>query len=370
VMNKLTFRLQVITPLFMSGADQQGAELRPPSIRGALRFWFRAMMGGVVEGDLKRLRDLEASIFGGVDSQGSMHASQVKISLQGDFIPARTKELGLDSDVKYLLYSPYLSGIQRPQYIPPGTSFQVILTSSNPKALDIMVSSLWLLTFLGGIGTRSRRGAGALRFQDDQGTYSWRYRWGDESDEVSLLQLSMASSARQLANELKSSLEIIDKIFHHVFNQLSNDPPMLPSFDMISRSTYVLGVLSPKSNSWGTWQEALKAFGAFYKNWRRYKNREGGSHKRPLEERQYFGLPLANYDQSNRRASPLWIRPAQLTGDRYCLIVQWFYAQHLNKDHTPPLMIGEFLKDLEKMEEWQVDWVSPYNQLIKEEAGV
>ena len=43
-MEVMQFRLQVVTPLFLSGADQAKAELRPPTIRGALRFWFRAMM--------------------------------------------------------------------------------------------------------------------------------------------------------------------------------------------------------------------------------------------------------------------------------------------------------------------------------------
>jgi CRISPR type III-B/RAMP module RAMP protein Cmr1 len=43
-MKQLAFKMQVVTPLFLSGADQHVAELRPPSIRGALRFWFRAMM--------------------------------------------------------------------------------------------------------------------------------------------------------------------------------------------------------------------------------------------------------------------------------------------------------------------------------------
>jgi len=43
-MERLSFKIHVATPLFLSGANQQKVELRPPSIRGALRFWFRAMM--------------------------------------------------------------------------------------------------------------------------------------------------------------------------------------------------------------------------------------------------------------------------------------------------------------------------------------
>jgi CRISPR-associated protein Cmr1 len=63
-MKESSFKLQVVRPLFLSGARQQEAELRPLSIRGALRFWFRAMMGGVVGGDVAKVRKLEAAVWG------------------------------------------------------------------------------------------------------------------------------------------------------------------------------------------------------------------------------------------------------------------------------------------------------------------
>ena len=38
---KTTFKLKVLTPMFMGGADPEGEpELRSASIRGAMRFWF------------------------------------------------------------------------------------------------------------------------------------------------------------------------------------------------------------------------------------------------------------------------------------------------------------------------------------------
>lgn len=42
-MPSITFELETVTPLFLAGADQTEAELRPPAFRGALRYWFRAM---------------------------------------------------------------------------------------------------------------------------------------------------------------------------------------------------------------------------------------------------------------------------------------------------------------------------------------
>ena len=43
-MFELGVRLETVTPLFLGGAEQNGyAELRPPSVKGALRFWHRAL---------------------------------------------------------------------------------------------------------------------------------------------------------------------------------------------------------------------------------------------------------------------------------------------------------------------------------------
>ncbi|MFH0988531.1 MAG: type III-B CRISPR module RAMP protein Cmr1 [bacterium] len=41
---KVTFKCEVITPMFLGGADPDKPELRPPSIRGAMRWWFRTMI--------------------------------------------------------------------------------------------------------------------------------------------------------------------------------------------------------------------------------------------------------------------------------------------------------------------------------------
>ena len=47
----LDLELQAVTPLWLGGASYQ-AELRAPSLRGCLRFWFRALAGGLLGGAL------------------------------------------------------------------------------------------------------------------------------------------------------------------------------------------------------------------------------------------------------------------------------------------------------------------------------
>jgi len=52
-----TFHLEFLTPCFCAGAEQTRAELRAPSIRGQLRWWFRCLGGSPAD---------ERACFGGV----------------------------------------------------------------------------------------------------------------------------------------------------------------------------------------------------------------------------------------------------------------------------------------------------------------
>ncbi len=60
----LRFHVRAITPWFLSGPHRGRPELRAPSVRGALRFWFRAGMGAAGVTDPERLHRLEAALFG------------------------------------------------------------------------------------------------------------------------------------------------------------------------------------------------------------------------------------------------------------------------------------------------------------------
>lgn len=46
-MKKINFTLETLTPLFLAGNDQNAVELRAASIRGHLRYWYRALLGGL-----------------------------------------------------------------------------------------------------------------------------------------------------------------------------------------------------------------------------------------------------------------------------------------------------------------------------------
>jgi len=67
-MKTVTFSCETITPMFMYGADGKTPELRPASIKGVMRFWWRAINGDLPLDDLKKQED---EIFGNTEKKSS-----------------------------------------------------------------------------------------------------------------------------------------------------------------------------------------------------------------------------------------------------------------------------------------------------------
>ena len=63
-MYEVEFTLEAVTPIFMRGADQTKAEIRAPSIKGLMRWWFRALAGSYFGDDISGLRKAEEFVFG------------------------------------------------------------------------------------------------------------------------------------------------------------------------------------------------------------------------------------------------------------------------------------------------------------------
>lgn len=143
-MEKITFECEVITPMFLAGADGQTPELRAPSIKGALRFWWRAMHGHL---SLKDLHNLEGRIFGN-NSNRSCFTVRIQNRSQIDF---KTKP------VPHKHY-------QVPA-IRQGSTFDVVLfVKGIPEFSANHTAALFeLATILGGFGKRQRRAMGSVK---------------------------------------------------------------------------------------------------------------------------------------------------------------------------------------------------------------
>ena len=58
-MREAVFEFELLTPAILAGADQQSAEMRIPSIRGALRWWTRLIAGKEEEKRISKTLDVK-----------------------------------------------------------------------------------------------------------------------------------------------------------------------------------------------------------------------------------------------------------------------------------------------------------------------
>lgn len=186
-MKKRVFHLELISPMAMGGAETRKRDtcaewgLRPPSIKGIMRYWFRALAGGVmgttVE-NVKRLLEWEKAIFGSTE-RGSTFRIRVADweSERGNFegntyatFAFRRAERGSGAEPgppAEGFFPPGGVGIE----IQYGSSFVTngVALTNGPRvdfeSVDFMVcASLYCAVLLGGFGSRSRRGLGSFAF--------------------------------------------------------------------------------------------------------------------------------------------------------------------------------------------------------------
>jgi CRISPR-associated protein Cmr1 len=156
----LTVTLETVTPLFLGGAEAQdrnkrpAPELRPPAFRGALRYWLRAALGGVIgDNNLTGLHQLESAVFGSTD-----YGSPIRVRLPNPLLPQSGGEKIL----------PHKDGPQAGQRRAFKAGQKVELLISQLRGRDEVVwkaacAALNLMLAFGGVGLRSRRGYGTLR---------------------------------------------------------------------------------------------------------------------------------------------------------------------------------------------------------------
>lgn len=158
----ITFECEVITPMFLAGADGSTPELRPASIKGAMRFWWRALNGHLVgeDGDLTELKKREAEIFGGSgEGQGR---SKVAVRVIPKDIHVNQFER-INMNIKYLAY-----GSEERKYIDVGSKFKVIFFINESQSEELQIikkeikTTFSLMTYLGGLGSKSRNGFGSF----------------------------------------------------------------------------------------------------------------------------------------------------------------------------------------------------------------
>ncbi|MYB92480.1 MAG: type III-B CRISPR module RAMP protein Cmr1 [Gammaproteobacteria bacterium] len=143
-MDTTQLRLEIVTPMFLRGSDNETPELRPPAFKALFRYWWRA---AVNEMNVNTLRKKEADLFGSTKGR-----SLLSIRIPGG-VPPRSDE-----------YAPLPHRDNfRSQALSPNGSFNLTLTAPELREYKKIAKLSFLL---GGVGNRSRRGFGSIRYQN------------------------------------------------------------------------------------------------------------------------------------------------------------------------------------------------------------
>jgi CRISPR-associated protein Cmr1 len=311
-MPDVTFNVRALTPIFIAGADQTQAELRAPSFRGLMRYWQRALVGGLTGTDtegLKKVKKAETELFGATDTGSAISIRITTISGEAreftERISVRVGDTWQATGRGYLLWSLAKSG--RPEkgnvkparwFFPPGTRFQVTLSTHSGQSakLEQAVAAFWLLTHLGGIGSRSRRTAGSLAAQVEKNS-STDFPFETPANSAALKQQIEQGIA--LARDLYAS---------------ERRPVREAQFDILAPGFCRIWILQD-DQPWPSAEIAMQKLG---ERLQEYRSRI------PIGRRKIFGLPLMPIIRNQRRASPLLLRVAELQGNRYVGIAVLF----------------------------------------------
>ncbi|NLX24629.1 MAG: type III-B CRISPR module RAMP protein Cmr1 [Lentisphaerae bacterium] len=166
--------MEIITPCFCAGANQAKAEIRAPSIRGELRWWFRAL-GGTRE---QEARKQEARVFGSIKSEKAHTENQASalVVRVSDVLAGKSESRDLPNNHKFFTMS--RKGPET--MIPAGRQFRLQIIDRKgiePELLKLTIDSCCRL---GAIGLRARRGCGALQSTDYRPTATEVSVWADE----------------------------------------------------------------------------------------------------------------------------------------------------------------------------------------------
>ncbi len=179
---KIEATYSIVTPMFCSaGADAQ-PEVRPPSFKGVLRFWWRAIAWSQLAADsparaLERLQHEENYIFGSSEKGQSGVLLSIDepaagaVLKKGSHLAVRTK--GDAAGIAYLGYG--VLKLKRGQAelgraaLKAGGRFRVVLRCPDldvggPRARWLL-DALRAIGTVGGLGARARRGFGSIALE-------------------------------------------------------------------------------------------------------------------------------------------------------------------------------------------------------------
>lgn len=160
-LQKLEYTIELITPMFGGGHEAGEIEtdpemvIRGSSIRGHLRFWWRATRGTNCE-NWEELLQKENEIWG-----STSHPSKIQIEVIVSTEKIQRDNILLDQNNSYVLFPYRQNAVNRRVKSLKQLSFILKITCPDGFVKDVE-AAVWAWTNFGGIGARTRRGCGSL----------------------------------------------------------------------------------------------------------------------------------------------------------------------------------------------------------------
>ena len=329
---------RVTTPLFLGGADPDAnAELRTSTLKGLLRFWFRAIALPQIK-KWTEVQELENNIFGSTKKQSS-------------FLMTIHKQKGLTvtntgdnwRNCHGLLYlgrgvvQEKRTEIQIRPYLEPGGSFTIRLQTKRNAPKDtafFLPLTLQALGLFGAAGARSRKGFGSLSLESltCDGEEIWKTPTTveelKECHKTLLHKIKLSESGDSLPEYTAFSSQSQIWIVHtgtdafELLNDLGYEMLRYRSYGRKNRGKHILPDHSDAEQNFADDHDLILDFC-------------GGKQIQTHPRRVVFGLPhnyyfistRDNVDVSpankdyNRRASPLFIHIHALNTNKYAAVL-------------------------------------------------
>jgi CRISPR-associated protein Cmr1 len=340
---KIAFDVELLTPAFIGGPTPRRLDehmpLRPSTVRGMLRWWFRAAAGALLwprddspdaqARAIEALSKAESAVFGNTERASPVVVLPPEGGAPEDIPPPDPAK---HPGVRYLGYGLFDDRSIVPQALrtPPPLQLTLGLRRERAGVRELLGATVWLWMALGGLGARSRRGFGSLKLAGRGTDLGWPEELRREAD-------THAGLEQQLMRGLKWATEVfrsnLPAVASYPLEVGSRPHPELRTIAGIDRVT-VLPVDA------GSGREALERTGRLFRDFRStLRRRDLGmppladyftvktslQSRRPPAgvDRAAFGLPLPFYfrslggekatfqpyhDDSDRLASPLLFR--------------------------------------------------------------
>jgi CRISPR-associated protein Cmr1 len=350
-MIELEAKFRAVTPLFMSGSDKLRAELRVPSIKGVLRFWWRALALGRL-GSVSKVREDEARIFGSAGNDVGQARVHLRLRLPENVVQYKDPILKyadgepVGPGARYLGYGVVEAVPSRKRntresqilrsclkYPFEGILSLLIRNGTSNDDVKSIASALIAVGLFGGFGSRSRKGYGSFNLVE--------LKLGKE------VLFTMPKDAEDLNAKIVSLFKDYNIIGH------SGLPPYsaysdLTRVDIVDLGPDPLRLL----NSIGEAMQMYRSWGRGGKvNGKDAERNFKGDHDLAMEaiktkvrthpRRVVFGLPHNYYFSSyqekvdvkparlERRASPLFIHTQELNNGQYAAVTTILPAEFL-----------------------------------------